>query len=280
MRLAVFSDMYANEVALATCINYANHVGVDGYVFLGDHVTDCPYPRRTLDLMRDAARRLPTWMLRGNREDYLLKHQADPQDGWKVSSSTGSLLYTYQNLEEEDLEFLRRMPIAQVVELPGCPPLRIAHATPQSNNVLLFPGTEALENVLRACPQQTLLSGHSHFQFRYESGGKQFINPGALGMPSHGQPKAQFALVSCLGGRWSARLMNVDYDKEAEIRQFEESGLTDMARMWALCTIKTIREGGPWATECLQLARKLAPGDREIPETAWEEAAMQLGVLQ
>lgn len=151
MRLAVFSDMHANEVALATCINYANHVGVDGYVFLGDHVTDCPYPRRTLDLMRDAARRLPTWMLRGNREDYLLKHQADPQDGWKVSSSTGSLLYTYQNLEEEDLEFLRRMPIAQVVELPGCPPLRIAHATPQSNNVLLFPGTEALENVLRAC---------------------------------------------------------------------------------------------------------------------------------
>ena len=280
MRLAVFSDMHANEVALSTCLSYADHVGVDGYVFLGDHVTDCPYPRRTLELMRKAARALPTWMLRGNREDYLIKHLDGAQDGWKVSSGTGSLLYTYQNLEAQDFEFLRRMPISDVIELPGCPPMRIAHATPQNNNVLVYPGTEALENVLRTCAQQTLLSGHSHFQFRYESGGKQLINPGSVGMPSYGQPKAQFALVSCLGGRWSARLMNVDYDKEAEIRQFEESGLNEMARMWALCTIKTIREGGRWAMECRQLARKLTPGDREIPETAWEEAAMQLGVLQ
>ena len=280
MRLAVFSDMHANEIALATCLSYADHVGVDGYVFLGDHLTDCPYPRRTLDLMRAAKRRLPTWMLRGNREDYLLEHHDNPDDGWRMSSSTGSLLYTYQNLTEDDFDFLRAMPITDVIELADCPALRIAHATPTNNNVLIYPGTEALESVLRECHQQTILSGHSHFQFRYESGGKQLVNPGSVGMPTHGQSKAQFALMTCLGGRWSARLMNVDYDKEAELKQFEESGLLDMARVWALAVMKTIRQGGSWQTDCLQLARKLCPGDKEITEVCWEEAAAQLGILR
>ena len=279
MKLAVFSDMHANELALQTCLAYADHVGVDGYVFLGDHVTDCPYPRRTLSMMREAQKRLPTWMLRGNREDYLIAHHDNPHDDWKCSSATGSLLYTYEKLLPEDIDFLRTMPITDIIALPDCPPLRIAHATPNNNNILLYPGTEALESVLRACPQQTILSGHSHFQFRYESGGKQFINPGAVGMPSYGQPKAQFALVTCNGGRWTARLMNVDYDKEAEIAQFSESGLTEMARVWALATIKTIREGGRWAIECKQLARKNTPADREPSESAWEDAAMQLGVM-
>ncbi len=279
MRLAVFSDMHSNEIALSTCLSYADHVGVDGYVFLGDHISDCPYPRRTLDLMRSAAHRHPTWMLRGNREDYLLRHHENPGDGWKVSSGTGSLLYTYENLTEEDIGFLKQMPITDVIDLPGCPPMRIAHATPTNNNLLIYPGTEALENVLRTCPQQTILSGHSHFQFRYESGGKQMVNPGAVGSPTHGQPKAQFALMTCLSGRWSARLMNVDYDKEAEIRQFGESGLSDMSRVWALAVIKTIRQGGSWATDVMHLARRLYPGDGEIPEACWEDAAMQLGLM-
>ena len=280
MRLAVFSDMHANEIALSTCLSYADHVGVDGYIFLGDHISDCPYPHRTLDIIRAAARKYPTWALRGNREDYLLRHQDNPDDNWKVSSSTGSLLYTYQNLTEVDLRYLRSMPLSDVVDMPGCTPLRIAHASPTNNSVLLYPGTEVLENVLRTCPQQTLLSGHSHFQFRYESNGKQGINPGSVGLPSHGQPKAQFALVTYLSGRWSARLMNVDYDKEAEIRQFEESGLSEMSRVWAMATVKTIRQGGSWMMDCLQLARKLCPGDKtDIPESCWEDAAMQLGIM-
>ncbi|MEG2858930.1 MAG: metallophosphoesterase family protein [Clostridia bacterium] len=279
MRLAVFSDMHANAGALAACIGYANHVGVDGYVFLGDHLTDCPYPRMTLDLMREAQKRLPTWMLRGNREDYLIRHHDGAQDGWKPSSGTGSLLYTYQNITPEDIEFLRAMPITDVIALPGCPAVRIAHASPASNNVMLFPGAEALESILRDSAERTLLMGHSHFQFRYESAGRQVINPGTVGMPSNGQPKAQFAFLTCAGNRWSARLMNVDYDKQAEIEQFATSGLSEMSRVWAKCTIKTIRDGGRWAVDCMQLARKLTPPEREIPETAWEDAAMQLGIM-
>lgn len=278
MRLAVFSDIHSNEFALSACLAYADHVGVDGYVFLGDHLTDCPYPQRTLHLLRQAGDRLPTWMVRGDREELLLKHHDRAEKNWKISSETGSLLYTYQNLTEEDFRFLKRMPTSQVIKLPGCPHLCIAHAASNNTGARLYPGSETLESVMRACPQRTLLSGHSHFQFRYESGGRQFVNPGSVGMPIHSQPKAQFALMTCSNGRWSTRLMNVDYDKEAEIRQFEESGLSDMARMGALATVKTIREGGSWTLELRQQARKNADSETAVPESCWERAAAQLGL--
>ncbi len=278
MRLAVFADIHANSEALSTCLAYADHVGADGYVFLGDHITDCPYPQRTLRLMRDAAQRKPSWMLRGNREDVLIRHHEHPQEDWKPSSATGSLLYTYENLSAEDIQYLKRMPIASVIDLPGCPPLSIAHATPVSNTALVYPGSEALDAVLRTCPHPAMLSGHSHFQFRYESEGKQFVNPGSVGMPFYGQPMAQFALVSCQGRRWTVRMINVDYDKESQIRQFEESGLIETARIWALATIKTIRSGGRWAIECRQLAARRSPNG-EYSERAWEEAARELGII-
>lgn len=279
MRLAVFSDIHSNEQALSACLAYADHVGVDGYVFLGDHLTDCPYPRRTLDVMREAGRRAPAWYLRGNREDYLIRHHDGKSPQWKPSSTYGSLLYTYENITEDDIAFLRNMPISDVISLPGCPDLAIAHATPENNNVLLYPGGEPLEAVLRKLKQDTLLSGHSHIQFRYESRGRQIVNPGSVGLPTHGQPKAQFALVTCLAGRWSARLMNVDYDRDAELRQFEESGLSDMAGIWALATRRVLQKGGMWQTDCLQVAKKLAGGEEDIPEVCWEEAARRIGLM-
>ena len=279
MRLAVFSDIHSNEQAISSALAYADHVGVDGYAFLGDHISDCPNPRRTLELMRAAGRRRPAWFLRGNREDYLIAHHDHPEDGWKPSSTTGSLLYTYQNITADDIEFLRAMPLTDVVDLPGCPPLRLAHATPESNNVLVYPGSEALENVLRKCEEQTLVAGHSHLQFRYESGGRQFINPGTVGLAKSGQGKAQFALLTCLAGRWSARLMNVDFDRDAELRQFDESGLSQMAGVWALAIKRVLQKGGTWNTDCLQMARKLAGSETDIPELCWEEAAKKIGLM-
>lgn len=280
MRLAVFSDIHSNEPALSAAMAYADHVGVDGYVFLGDLLTDCPYPRRTLDLIRAASRRRPAWVLRGNREDYLIRHHDKPAEHpFSVSSETGSILYTYQNITEDDLAYLRDLPIAQVVELPGCPPILLAHAAPDNNAVLLYPGSEVLDTLLKKCPQSTIVSGHSHIQFRYESGGRQFINPGTVGLAKNGQGKAQFALLSCLAGRWSARLMNVDYDRALVLRQFDESGLMAMGGVWTLAVMRVIQQGGTYTTDCLQLARKLAGMEHGMPESCWEEAAHRLGLL-
>ncbi|MDO4548358.1 MAG: metallophosphoesterase family protein [Clostridia bacterium] len=217
MRLAIFSDIHSNGIAFETCLDYADHVGIDGYVFLGDLLTDCPYPRRTLDLVRIAARKKQVWCVRGNREERLIKHNDHPSEVWRSQGTTGSMLYTYEQMTAQDIDFIRRMPLTDVIEIPGCPLIRIAHASPTDTAAMLFPGNEPLERILRNMKESLFLTGHSHFQYRYESRGKQVVNPGSVGMPSFGQKKAQFALITCEAGRWTARLMNIDYDKDKEI---------------------------------------------------------------
>lgn len=280
VRLAVFSDIHSNEPALRACLAYADHVGTDGYVFLGDHVSDCPDPERTLELMREAARRKKTWFLRGNREDYLLDYVRSGAGTWKPGNASGSLYYTLKRLSKEDLEFLGRMPLNLPLEFEGCPRIRACHATPTNNYVLLYPGAEALESILRTMDENTLLTGHSHFQYRYESRGRQAINPGAVGMPSHGQKGAQFAMVTCLGGRWSARLLNIEYDREALLKRFEESGLADMGGVYTRAVMRTFREGGNWQGELSLTARKLsqARGERAVSDQTWEDAGRMLGL--
>ena len=52
MRLAVFSDVHSNHHALKACLKEAEKQKADGYIFLGDYISDChPNPHETMKLM-------------------------------------------------------------------------------------------------------------------------------------------------------------------------------------------------------------------------------------
>ena len=74
MKLALLGDIHSNYRALEQCLGYCEEERVDGYVFLGDFISDCPYPGRTLEMIRKILDQYPTWIIRGNREGYQLNH--------------------------------------------------------------------------------------------------------------------------------------------------------------------------------------------------------------
>ena len=51
MKLAVIGDIHSNHIALETCIEHALARNVDEFLFLGDYVSDCPYPQRTMKII-------------------------------------------------------------------------------------------------------------------------------------------------------------------------------------------------------------------------------------
>ena len=112
MYLAIISDIHSNYMALENALCQLEGLHPDGMIFLGDYLTDFPYPQNTLRLIDECRATFPCWFVRGNREDYLLSHRRDPTDGWRYSSSSGSLLYTYENLTKDDLDRFESMPIS------------------------------------------------------------------------------------------------------------------------------------------------------------------------
>ena len=281
MRIAVFSDIHANRAALEAVLAHSAAVRPDWYVFLGDYVTDCPYPHKTVQLLREFSRSHRCIFIRGNREDYLLKNRETPQ-GWTDGSKTGALKYTYENLTAEDLDWFASMPIFMRSELPGCEPFALCHGSPESSNYLFHTDTPEAEQMISRLGEfgcRVMLCGHSHIPFIFRRGDRMLVNPGALGMPVNNQNKAQYALLQ-YNGEWNAEILSADYYIEKTAAEFKESGLLEKSGVWGRGLLGTIREGVNYTVLAVHLVEKLSQqtGLPVTDETLWKSAAEQLNI--
>ena len=185
MRFAVLSDIHSNYAALRAVIADAESRQPDYWLFLGDYVTDCPYPHRTVEFLRDFSQTHACLMIRGNREDYMINQRKAPQ-AWEYGSKCGALRYCYENLTGRDLDWLASQPFTLRPELPGCEPFIMCHGSPDSINYLFHTNTREAEIMISRLGEygcRLMLCGHSHIPFIFKREGRMLVNPGALGMP-------------------------------------------------------------------------------------------------
>ena len=82
MKLAVISDLHGNYYALSAVMEFLRRQQIDGIIGLGDFVTDGPFPQRMMGVLREMQEEFPCYLVRGNREEYLLENLWQPQN-WK-----------------------------------------------------------------------------------------------------------------------------------------------------------------------------------------------------
>ncbi len=233
MKLALLGDIHSNYKALERCLDYCEEKGVDGYLFLGDYISDCPHPAKTLELIRSICLRYPYRMIRGNRESYQLMHHASPTEDWSYCANTGSLLYTYENLNLEDLNLFRECEISQLVSLEGYPEFTICHGSPSSDRELLHIGSELAKQRLMQAETELLICAHTHIQGQFDYCGKTLINPGSVGIAVGVAGQAQFAILHGDPDGWRAEFLSLDYDLDQLLKEFRESDLPAKAKTFA-----------------------------------------------
>lgn len=114
-KIAVIGDIHSNYVGLERCIEHALKQNPDEFLFLGDYISDCPYPQKTMKIVYEMDRDYKCRFIRGNREDYMLNHRKNSGERWTYSSASGSLLYTYENLTERDFQFFEALPFKVIM---------------------------------------------------------------------------------------------------------------------------------------------------------------------
>ncbi len=82
MKLAVISDLHGNYYVLAKVLAFLRSQDIDGIIGLGDFVTDGPFPQWMMTVLREMQDDFPCYLVRGNREEYLLENIRHPQN-WK-----------------------------------------------------------------------------------------------------------------------------------------------------------------------------------------------------
>lgn len=278
MKLAVIGDIHSNHIALEACISHALERNVDEFLFIGDYISDCPYPQKTMKIIYDMIKKYPCSFIRGNREDYMLNHRKNPRERWTYCSASGNLLYTYENLNEEDFDFFEKMDIQGIYERKGYPSFRYCHGSLTSSNELLIPENKNLKKIMADIDTDLLISGHTHIQGSIMFGNKKLLHPGSVGIPWYHNGKTQYMILHGTNKGWEEEFFQLSYNVDAVVKEFETSGIMTKAFYWSELNIHDLKTGDDYTSTCLKLAMELCreeEGDVEwpdIPEKYWKMA--------
>ena len=275
MDIAVFSDIHGNYSALQACIDYAVGRGITNFMLLGDYVTDCPSPQKTMEKIYVLKQYFNTYIIKGNREDYLLDYYKSGAGNWKKGSASGALLYTYENLTQKDFDFFESLQSYGQFEMKGYPSFEYCHGSPGQINELLYREKRNTKKVLTHLKGNYLVHGHTHIQGTYVYRGKKAINPGSVGMPWYYDGKTQFCILHGSSKGWEEEYIQLEYNRKEIIRDFKSSDVSRYAPAWAAVSMHTIRTGVDLNQTVLLRAMRLCEQERgnvrwpNIPEKYW-----------
>ena len=244
MKLAVLSDIHSNHSAFQVCLDYAIEHGVDTFLFLGDYLGEMAYPQKTMQMLYDLEKNYDCYFVKGNKENYWLSEWKEGNQGWQeYDSETGFLYYTYHNLNEKDLHFFESLSHVRRIQFEGLPGLTICHGSTVDANGKMPTGAASTIALMEADPSQIIFCGHTHVREIFEHAGKKVINPGAVGTSIHSGGKTQFVILHGENGTWQEEFLDMDYDVEKTIAEFDESGLREKAPGWIKVTEHMLRTG-------------------------------------
>jgi diadenosine tetraphosphatase ApaH/serine/threonine PP2A family protein phosphatase len=200
--LAVLYDVHGNLPALEAVLADAGQAGAERYLLGGDYALFGPWPDETVARLRD----LDASWIRGNGERWTARPGEAPDD----DVVQGAIAASRQELGEAIVAELAALPERHVeADTLYC------HASPVSDvrSFLPEPADDEAE-LLAGVLEGRLVFGHTHLQFsrRSSAGGAELVNPGSVGMPFDGDPRAAYALV---GRDGEIEPRRVSYDHEA-----------------------------------------------------------------
>jgi putative phosphoesterase len=188
MRIAIISDVHANLAALESIAE-----SYDLLFCLGDLVDYGPQPGEVIHWVKERAWRV----VRGNH-DHALAYEADCRCAPVMrEASVTTRRWHAQILPPQDKEYLHGLPIIERVEAGGAS-FHLAHAAPAGDlydyHIVPDASDEALKEQIAGIGADFILLGHTHLPLLRKIGTTTIINPGSVGQPRHGDPRASYAI--------------------------------------------------------------------------------------
>ncbi len=179
-KAAVFSDIHGNLQMLLRALDICREKGVDKYVVLGDMISDGPDSQAVLDIVMD----ITDDVVRGNREEYILKYHQGERKQWDNNYQCESLVKTYENLSDVGLSYISNLPNVKKLDLFGINALAV-HGSHINTRHFILPSNDidVYMDMYDSYDCSVYLLGHSHQSYCFALKDKKFINPGPLGIP-------------------------------------------------------------------------------------------------
>lgn len=237
MRYFVISDIHANLEAFETVLAQSRDVVFDRMLVLGDLVGYGADPNAVVERVRALD---PFALIRGNHDK--VGSGIERADGFNAIARS-AIRWTYDTLTPANRDWLAALPPGPVVidDL-----IEICHGTPFDEDAYVFDDLDALR-AMNAADRRLCLFGHTHVQVGYRLSkeelsivtpddprssvvklvdGQYLINPGSVGQPRDGDPRAAYAIVDTDTNELD--LLRVEYPVDRAQDRILEVGLPEI----------------------------------------------------
>lgn len=180
MKIAVISDIHANQVALESVMNDIPN-DVEEIVCCGDVIGYGPRPKQCVEIVRDKC----DVFVRGNHD----RDMQNPDKYITGSSVYKGLIHAREELTEEQFQWVTGLERKQETD-----DLLVVHSHPDIVDKYVYPREfnsvgEDIEDY------SGVLLGHTHHQHAEVVDGTLVLNPGSVGQPRDGNRDAAYAVV-------------------------------------------------------------------------------------
>jgi len=236
MRYLILSDIHSNVEALEACVQRAKHASYDSVLCCGDVVGYGPNPIEAVDGIRS----LNALTIRGNHDRVAAGLDEPTQFN---PHARRAVYWTRATLPDQYRDYLANLPIGPVAVGSEA---QLVHGALTHEDDYIFTEADADENFVLAGKPLTFF-GHSHFPVVFcndgrdssfqatsyefdefiavkcEPGKKLLVNPGSVGQPRDGDPRASFAIWDADHGR--IEFYRVEYDVKSTQRKMRDADL-------------------------------------------------------
>jgi len=229
MKLAIFSDVHGNLPALLAVLADIAQESPDAVYHLGDLVGYNPFPNEVVAKVRD----LEIPGIIGNYDLAVVAEEPEAIARYLNPTVSDMALDIYHwtkgELSPESRQYLNALPDRLTLEFGGWR-LFLTHGSPRSIREYVRPRfTEAeLAQVLAGIEAEVILAGHTHIPQVRQVDGKTFVNPGSVGFPKDGDPRAVYAILN-LGEELEVTIKRIAYPVEDTARMILAQGLPAQA---------------------------------------------------
>lgn len=217
MRILVVSDIHANRAALE-----AVREEFDVCLFLGDLVDYGLEPSPCIEWVRQNA----TYAIRGNH-DHGAAQEVFIQGVHGYRYLTGvTRKVTCSLLSDDERNYLGSLPITLYLTINDKRFL-LVHATPRDPFDEYGPAdVDFWRRRLEGIDVDYVCVGHTHVPYQLQVGKTTVLNPGSVGLPRDGDPRASYAIITPEG----IEIKRVSYQIDDTLRVLQESNIPDLAK--------------------------------------------------
>jgi putative phosphoesterase len=184
VRYAIISDIHSNIHALEEVLQDMDDQGADVIICAGDLVGYCPFPNEVVSALRERR----AICIGGNHDRAVVN-----LDTFNMNPlAANAVFWTAKRITEASMDYLRKLVPSARLNLGGTS-AAMFHGSPRMDDEYVYE-EDANAGLLHIAKAEIVISGHTHVPYVKRLPQGILVNPGSVGQPRDGDPRASYLL--------------------------------------------------------------------------------------